>query len=128
MRSVWVRLFVGLWAVWFNAALLEAPGVHTCAVHSGVAGASHSHAAAGAPMRGHAVHDASMPSPKDDACACTCLGMCCGVSPFVPTQNVPTIAEHYATLFERRIGRDVVAPHVDRPFDRPFANGPPSLV
>lgn len=128
-RPLWLRLFVGLWAVWFNAALLEAPGVHACAVHSGAPAASHAHGSAEVPMQHqHGAHDASAPASDKDACACTCLGMCCGVSPFVGTDKTPTIVEHYAMLLERRIGQDVAAPNVERPYDRPFANGPPSLV
>jgi len=117
--------------VWFNAALLEAPGVHACAVHSGVASSvapsAHGHASATMVMQGHGAHEAPAPS-SDNACACTCLGTCCGVSPFVSSAPPISIAAHYASIAARRIGQRVVAPSVDRPHARPFANGPPSLA
>jgi hypothetical protein len=112
--------------VWFNAALLEAPGVHACAVHSAVAGTADTHGSADMPMEAHSGHHASSPS-KEHAAACSCLGVCCGVSPFISSDEAPDIAAHYAALAPRRIGHVVAAPTVDRPFDRPFANGPPRI-
>jgi hypothetical protein len=113
--------------VWFNAALLEAPGVHACQVHSATAATAHSHGSSTMPMSTHGGHHASQPA-KDDGAACSCLGVCCGVSPFIGSGEAPDIAAHYAALAPRRIGHVVVAPSVDRPFARPFANGPPSIV
>lgn len=127
-RPLWLRLLLGLWAVWFNAALLEAPGIHTCAVHSGAAAGVHSHASAPAQMHSHAAHAASPTAPSKDTGTCTCLGNCCGVTAFVPGDSAPNIVAHYAAIAPRRIGNAVVAPTVDRPYARPFANGPPSVV
>jgi len=123
----WLRALIALWAVWFNAALLEAPGVHACQVHSAAAVTSHAHGPAGMPMAAHGGHHASSPS-KDDGAACSCLGVCCGVSPFISSDEAPDIAAHYAALAPRRIGHFVAAPSVDRPFARPFANGPPRVA
>jgi len=129
-RPAWLRLFIGLWALWFNAALLEAPGIHTCAVHSNVAMAGHHHGSAEMPMAGHDGHEhaSSSHSPSHSDASCTCLGACCGVTPFVAGRTPTAPAAEYAIVASARIGHRDAAPAVERPYSRPFANGPPSLI
>jgi hypothetical protein len=129
-RPLWLRLLIGLWAVWFNAALLEAPGIHTCAVHSGVAAGGHAHRAAAMPMPSHShmAHDSTQTAPSKDAGTCSCLGACCSAAPVVPSEPAVDIVAHYTAIAARRVGNAVAAPSVERPYARPFANGPPTLV
>lgn len=64
--SLWIRALIGLWAVWFIAALIEAPAGHTGAVRCGMAG-MHGHSAVAMPM-GHGAHEAPSPSSLTTLC------------------------------------------------------------
>jgi len=128
-RPVWLRLFIGLWGLWFNAALLEAPGIHTCAVHSNVATAAHHHGSAemSMPMPDHEQATSSHQS-NDSSHPCSCLSTCCSVSPFVAAQAPAAPSAALRVSSPARIGVYAAAPTIDRPHTRPFANGPPSLI
>jgi len=125
-RSPWFRLLIGLWAVWFNAALLEAPGIHACAVHSRAA--THGVAPVQMESHAHAMPDASPNMPNNEDCACTRLGVCCSAAAILPSGSAPIVVAHYTALVTRRLGNAVAAPNVARAHARPFVNGPPSLV
>lgn len=127
-RPLWTRLLIGLWAIWFTASLIEAPGIRMCAMHSGVAAASHTHASAEMPMQSHMQHGQPPAPGKDPAGCCTCLGLCCVLPTLLPKEAAPTIVAHYAAIAPRRIESTVVAPHLERSYERPFANGPPGIV
>lgn len=127
-RPLWTRLLIGLWAVWFTAALIEAPGIRMCAMHSGAAATGSAHASADMPMQSHMQHEHSPAPSKDPAGCCTCLGLCCVLPTLLPKEAAPTIVAHYAAIAPRRIESTVVAPYLERPYQRPFANGPPGIV
>jgi hypothetical protein len=131
-RPAWLRLFIGLWGLWFNAALLEAPGVHACAVHSNVATAGHHHGSVEMPMPmpSHSGHEqaSSSHSPNDSAPQCSCLSACCGVAAFVVGRAPAAPSASYSVSSPARIGVVAGAPTIERPHERPFANGPPSLI
>jgi hypothetical protein len=117
------RVLFALWGVWFTAAVLEVPGLHACGVHA----ASGQHHAPAAASHEHS-HGAPAPSSSEapaDAADCTCLGHCCGVSPVeARVDAAPAAAEVAIDTDASFVGCDL-PPVIRRPFDRPFANGPP---
>lgn len=126
-RPLWLKVLIGLWAVWFNAALLEAPGVHACAVHSGAGAMAHGGHTADMAMTGHDGHAATAPS-HETTHQCSCLGVCCSVTPATVPSTSWRIVAHYAAPAPAQLGAFIAAPVRDRPHERPFANGPPRLV
>ena len=132
-RSAWFRTLVGIWGLWFSAALLEAPGVHACAVHSGAS--AHGHAHAGhtmpMPMASHAAdHQASSTThPSNESSpACTCLGLCCGASPVLVRAHAITIVVRTTIATASPIPVADAARAITRPRVQPFANGPPAAA
>ena len=131
-RPVWFRALVAIWGLWFTAALIEAPGIHACAVHSSVSAHGHGHAASTAPMQmaSHADHHDAAPSdePSDGSSSCTCLGLCCATT-HVAVAARPVELPVLATIAAASpaVGLDA-APAVSRPYARPFANGPPAAI
>jgi hypothetical protein len=92
--------------------------------------AGHHHGSAEMPMQGHAGHEqaSSSHSSDDSAPPCSCLGACCGVAPFVVSRAPATPSASYRVSSSARIGGVLVPPTIERPHERPFANGPPSLI
>src|SRR5437764_497719 len=64
-RPVWVRALLGVWGLWFTAALSEAPGVHACAVH-GTPAAHNAHDSHQS-HAGHTAHAATQSTSPSDA-------------------------------------------------------------
>lgn len=119
-RSIWLRAFLAAWTFWFTAALLEAPGVHACGVHGGSGG--HHAAAPGATEHSH---HASGPGAPAESATCTCLGHCCGVSQVIARTDNSIAAIGLLRSVDPDFAAPIAAPVVRRPYDRPFANGPP---
>jgi hypothetical protein len=145
-RPAWLRLLIAVWGLWFTTTVVEPAGLLACEMHSGL----RSHAASAQPVATHgmsgdmaamhhaaamadmpsttAVNDvapASSPKPTHHAC-CTCLGSCCQAPPVATP--VATLA--LAPLLERASSAAAVTVATRavtrRPFDLPFANGPPA--
>lgn len=119
-KHAWFRVLVAVWGLWFTAALSEAAGLHTCAMHGNhsVAHPAGAHASAGHPGHG---------TQKQVSKSCTCLGVCCGASIATPRFSlqpgiVPLQGETVA------FNPDVAAPRVLREHELPFAIGPPSAI
>jgi hypothetical protein len=130
-RPVWFRALIAIWGFWFTAALIEAPGIHACAVHSSGGAHGHVHSAPAAPMQmgSHGErHDAASPdAPGDRSSTCTCLGLCCFAPHFVGERSTSLAVP--ATIATVLAAAPIdTAPAVSRPHARPFANGPPAAI
>lgn len=124
---MWFRAVIGIWSLWFTAALVEAPGVHECAVHSGAV----AHAAMPAmDMASHTNGDGTEPShsPDSGSCPCTCLGLCCGATPVVAPTYSLDFASRTTIATALRIAFIASVPGISRRYARPFANGPPAAA
>ena len=149
--SVWYRVLISLWAVWFSTALIEPAGLFACAMHSGIVAEPASPGvpvapATDAPHQHHAATVAEPSAPTVDGVApaapaaeptdpehsghpcCTCLGQCSTMTAAVVPQADITIAEHLSR--QASVAASVVLSHIPlRPAHAlPFANGPPTPV
>ena len=131
-RPVWFRALIAIWGLWFTAALIEAPGIHACAVHSSVSAHGHGHSSPAAPMQmashGDRHDAASRDEPRNQSSSCTCLGLCCGTTHVAVVERPIDLAMR-ATIASSSPAVVVdAAPAVSRPYARPYANGPPVSV
>jgi hypothetical protein len=119
----WIRALIAIWGLWFTAALSEAPGIHTCAVHG-----DHAGHAAGAGHAGHMVHGSAPSAPADSQRApatCTCLGLCCCVAPVAePAASIDLPESIVRVAVTAPVGSLAISV-VLRAHSLPFANGPP---
>jgi hypothetical protein len=132
-RTPWFRAFVAIWCLWFTAAFTDAAGMHTCAMHGIGAVASASDAHAGHDMGGMATpaeqgasEQANSKAPSHGHTTCTCLGTgCCTGAVATPARATRALAITSVRIVVAEF-RDVVAPDFSRPYELPFANGPPA--
>ena len=141
-HTIWYRVLISLWAVWFSTALIEPAGLFACAMHSAVVPVSaapatdavsadaphHDHGgAAPAPERAEHAEHASTPQHDGHPC-CTCLGQCSTMTATV----LPRVDVTIELLISRQASMDaaVVLTRIPlRPAHAlPFANGPPITV
>ena len=147
-RPAWLRLLIAVWALWFTTAVVEPAGLFACAMHGTVAPAASATASEQASHRAtaemHAQHsvgsrhtmvatDAVQASATDTHSqqqhdCCTCLGHCCQSIPV----GAPTTVVTLALILERDAALSAIAittrAVTRRPYDQPFANGPPALT
>jgi len=129
---MWFRALIAIWGIWFTAALIEAPGIHACAVHSSVGAHGHAHSASATPMQMGSHGDHHHAAPRDEhgdrSPGCTCLGLCCFATHLVVGERSidVTVRATIATALPAIV--DDTAPAVSRPYARPFANGPPAAI
>lgn len=143
-RPAWLRLLIAVWGLWFATSVVEPAGLFACEMHGAPvhrpAAAAHDLSAAQNAAPGHhadhvspaapaghraaAAAKSDAPLPQQHSC-CTCLGHCCQSAPVAvssPAVMLGHLAERDAdiaaiTLVSRAVTR--------RPYDLPFANGPP---
>lgn len=119
-KHAWFRALVAVWGLWFTAALSEAAGLHTCAMHGNhaVAQAHSGHAAAE-----HSGHGA----PSHASKACTCLGFCCAASVATPRVSIQpaVVSIQRETAVFSPAGATL---SITRAHALPFANGPPTAI
>ncbi len=144
-RPFWLRALIAVWGLWFTTSVVEPAGLFACEMHSGIGGhAAMSSAPTGTAASAATTHGAAMPmdhaqhgsaaapsvssdptpAPSHHAC-CTCLGHCCETAPVAAPAPPVTLAaliereNHVAsiTIATRGVTR--------RPYELPFANGPP---
>jgi hypothetical protein len=125
-RSGWYQTLIGLWALWFFAALFDAGSLHTCVMHSPTVVSSGLHESAGA-HPGGMHHTAPADGQKHGHTGCTCLGTsCCASSVAAPAAVHASLAIAVVDVPAREYA-EVIAPRIHRDFAHPFASGPPAL-